>query len=65
MSKTIKGAVYDKFSSVRAFARALGWDRTKTNDIVTKKREPRVSDVQAMAQALELSVEETARFFLQ
>ena len=65
MANTLRGAVYDKYPSLRAFSKAIGWDRTKTCNIVNGNREPRVSDLSDMSQALELPVEELALFFLQ
>lgn len=64
MAGTLRGLVYDKHKSIRAFAVAIGWNRTKANDIVNLKQEPRVTDLQAMAVALDKSVEEVASFFL-
>lgn len=65
MAKTLRGVVYDKFKSIREFARATGWDRSKACDIINFKREPRVSDLQAMALALDMPVEDVTPFFLQ
>lgn len=65
MANTLRGAVYDKYPSLRAFSKAIGWDRTKTCNIVNGNREPRVSDLSDMSQALEIPVEELALFFLQ
>lgn len=65
MARTLRGVVYDRFPSMRAFSRAIGWDRTKTCNIINGNREPRVSDLSDMSQALNIPVEELASFFLQ
>lgn len=64
MADTLRGTVHDKYKSIRAFALAAGWDRTKACDIVNMKREPRVSDLQDMARALGKPIQEVASFFL-
>ncbi len=64
MAKTLRGIVYDRYKSVRAFARAVGWDHNKANCIVNGDREPRVSDLNEMASALDTSVENLAEIFL-
>ena len=64
MANTIRGLVYDKYSSIREFAKAIGWDPTKTCNIINGKREPRLSDLNDMAYALDKSVEELAHLFL-
>ena len=64
MVETIRGAVYGKYPSIREFAKDVGWDPTKACNIINGKREPRVSDLQDMAPALEMSVEQLARLFL-
>ena len=64
MLKTIRGIVYDKFKSGRAFANAIGWDRTKACNIINGTREPRESDLAEMSVVLEIPVEDLAQFFL-
>lgn len=64
MSENIRGLVYGKYKSIRKFAEAVGWDRTKACDIVNETREPRVSELQDMAIALERPVGEIANIFL-
>ena len=64
MADTIRGLVYDKYSSIREFARTVGWDATKACNIINGKREPRLSDLNNMAPAVGKSVEELAHIFL-
>lgn len=64
MANTIRGLVYDKYSSIREFARTVGWDANKACGIVNGKREPRLSDLSTMAPAVGKSVEDLAHIFL-
>lgn len=64
MANTIRGLVYDNYSSIREFARMVGWDKTKACNIVSGKREPRLSDLNSMAPAVGKTVEELAHIFL-
>lgn len=65
MAITLRGLVYDRYPSIRSFAKAAGWDRTKACKIVNGKREPRVTDLLDMSRALNTPVEKLASFFLQ
>lgn len=65
MAHEIRGIVYSKFPSVREFARAVGWDKTKAFNIVNMKREPRISDLQDMAVVIDMPIESLAHIFLQ
>lgn len=64
MANTLRGVVYDNFPSMRAFSKVIGWDRTKTCNIVNGNREPRVSDLSDLSRALNMPVEQLAQFFL-
>ena len=64
MADTLRGLVYDRYKSVREFARAVDWDHQKANLIVNGNREPRVSELNQMAAALDVSVACLAEFFL-
>ena len=65
LENPIRGIVYSKFSSVREFAKAVGWDRTKACNIINMTREPRLSDLQDMAPVVDMSIEGLAHIFLQ
>ncbi len=64
MEDTIRGLVYGRFKSIRKFADAIGWDRTKACNIINGRREPRISEIQEMARVLETPVEMIAHIFL-
>lgn len=59
-----RGIVYSKFKSIADFAKSIGWTRQKCTNIVNGITEPSLDDVDKMAKALNMSFEETARFFL-
>lgn len=60
-----RGLVYSKFKTIADFAQAIGWTRQKATNIVNGQQEPSLDDTDKMAKALDLSLDETARFFLQ
>lgn len=59
-----RGVVYSKFKSIAAFADSIGWTRQKGSNIVNGVSEPSLDDVDKISKALNMSFEETARFFL-
>ena len=61
----LRATVYGKYSSIAELARFLGWTRQKTTNIVNKKQEPSLKEVNLLANALGLSLEDAAQFFLQ
>lgn len=61
----VKGEVYAKFKNIAELAKVLGWSRQKLSLIVNGKREPSLSDVQAMAQAFNMNADKLALFFLE
>lgn len=60
-----RGLVYSKFKTIADFAQTIGWTRQKATNIVNGLQEPSLDDTDKMAKALDLSLDETARFFLQ
>lgn len=60
-----RGLVYSKFKTIADFAQAIGWTRQKATNIVNGQQEPSLDDTDKMAKALDLSLDETAQFFLQ
>lgn len=64
MFETVRGLVYDRFPSVREFAKAMGWNHNKAAQIVNGEQEPRVTELQQMAVVLNVSVEQLSRIFL-
>ena len=61
---TFRGLVYSKFKTIADFAQAIGWTRQKATNIVNGMQEPSLDDTDKMAKALDLTLDETARFFL-
>lgn len=61
---TFRGLVYSKFKTIADFAQVIGWTRQKATSIVNGQQEPSLDDTDKMAKALNLSLDETARFFL-
>lgn len=61
----VKGAVYARFKDIAELANKLGWSRQKLSPIVNGKKEPSLSDVQAMADAMEMESDILASFFLE
>lgn len=62
---TLRATVYGKYNSIAELARFLGWTRQKTTNIVNKKQEPSLKEVNQLANALGMPFEDAARFFLQ
>jgi len=61
---TFRGLVYSRFKTIADFAQAIGWTRQKATNIVNGIQEPSLDDTDKMARALDLSLDETAKFFL-
>lgn len=61
----VKGAVYARYKDIAELAETLGWSRQKLSPIVNGKKEPTLSDIQAMAKAMEMDVAQLASFFLE
>ena len=60
----IRGVVYSRFKSIAEFGKAIGWTRQKATNIVNGANDPSLDDVDKMSKALGLSLEDTAKFFL-
>ena len=61
----VKGAVYARYKDIADLANTLGWSRQKLSPIVNGKKEPSLSDVQAMAKAMDMDVAQLTSFFLE
>lgn len=61
----VKGAVYARYKDIADLAKTLGWSRQKLSPIVNGKREPNLSDIQAMAKAMDMDADKLASFFLE
>lgn len=62
--REIKSMIYGKFDTERDCADAIGWPRQRLNKITNGKKEPSVSEVVAIANAVDRSVEYVAGIFL-
>ena len=58
----LRGIILSKYRSMSDFSRELGWSRQKTSSIVSFDREPRLSDIQNMANHLDMDVSNLATF---
>lgn len=56
MEKTIKDIVVEKFGSQAKCAKAIGWKRQYLNKLLLKQQEAKVSDVNLLAEALNMPV---------
>ena len=65
INNKVKGEVYAKFKNIAELAKVLGWSRQKLSLIVNGNREPNLSDIQAMANVLNIDAEKLASFFLE
>lgn len=65
INNKVKGEVYSKFKNIAELAKVLGWSRQKLSLIVNGKREPNLSDIQLMANVLNIDAEKLASFFLE
>lgn len=56
MEYTITDLINEKYGSQANCARAMNWQRQKLNKIVLKQREAKVSDINLLADTLQVSV---------
>ena len=49
----IRGAVFNKYSSITEFADAIGWSRNKASRIVNLDQTPTADDIEKMAVCLD------------
>lgn len=61
----VRGAVYARYSDIAALAKKIGWSRQKLSPIVNGKKEPDLSEVQLMADAMDMDASVLASFFLE
>lgn len=61
----VRGAVYARYTDIASLAEVLGWSRQKLSPIVNGKKEPDLSEVQEMANALCMEASVLASFFLE
>ncbi len=56
---SIRGLVFSKYHSISSFAREIGWNRQKANRILNGKQEPTLTDIEKMADLLEIKTAES------
>ena len=54
MENQLRGVVLAKFRNISSFARELKWDRKKASRIVNRQQKPTASDMEQMAEALDI-----------
>lgn len=65
MANELRGAVLSKYPSIKSFADSLKWDRKKASRIVNRVQKPTATDMENMANLLEIRDSETfVRIFL-
>lgn len=62
--KEFRSIIYGKFDTEKQCAEAMGWPRQRLNKIANGKKEPSVSEVVAIARAVDKPVEQMADIFL-
>ena len=63
--KALKIMIFEKYDTETACAEAIGWPKQRLNKMTSGKKEPSVSEVFAIANAVERPVAEVAGVFLQ
>lgn len=56
--------IHEKYRSEAEFARAVGWSRQKMNKITTGKQLPEISELNKMAEMLDVGIPDLLRAFL-
>lgn len=56
---SIRGLVFSKYQSISAFAREIGWGRQKAYRILNGIQEPTLTDIEKMADLLEIKTAES------
>lgn len=65
INNKVKGEVYAKFKNIAELAKIIGWNKQKLSLTVNGKREPNLSEVQTLANVLNIDVDKLASFFLE
>lgn len=60
----LKGLIYGKYGKEVNLAKALGWSKQRLNRITTGRSMPNVEELNALAVALDTSVERMVHIFL-
>ena len=57
----LRGRIVTMFGTIGKFAEAIGWSRRKVSDIVNKKQEATASDIEKMANLLQVELPDDFR----
>lgn len=60
----LRGEIYSKFSTQKAFADSIGWPRQKLHKILTGKQVPNVTEIKQIADGLSLTNQAMFEIFL-
>ena len=60
----LSSLIHGQFNSQADFARRIGWSKQKVNKIVNGHMKPSISDVQTIAEGLDVPVMMVMKFFL-
>lgn len=52
MEINLRGTVFGKYRDISSFAKALGWNRKKTSDIVNGRRSPTANEMEEISKVL-------------
>ncbi|MBR0159797.1 MAG: helix-turn-helix transcriptional regulator [Oscillospiraceae bacterium] len=58
---TLRGVIVSKYGSLDAFGKDVGWSHRKVSYIVNGKQEPTASEIELMADKLEIEVSDLFR----
>jgi len=57
----LRGRIVAMFGTIGKFAEAIGWSRRKVSNIVNKKQEATASDIEKMAEILQITLPDEFR----
>ena len=59
----LRTVIRKKYRTDNEFAKAMGWTKQKVSKTLKGQRSPKISDLNAMSEALELPIGEVVSFF--
>lgn len=62
--RELRSLIYGAYDSEAEFAKAVGWQKQKVNKITNGKKEPNLTEINAMANALKVPMDDIAQIFL-
>ena len=64
-NEQLRREIRKKYKTDMEMAEKMGWTKQKLSKTILGQRYPKVSDINAMSNALEISVEKVISFFIQ